>query len=86
MPAAERPGESITRRIGLMKCLTRKGADAILVSRPKYAVKEANLKVKVRCKPTESLANGAEGRSTTDRNAINWHEVERTVSNHRQRI
>jgi hypothetical protein len=33
--------------------LTRKGAHAILVSRPKYVVKEANLKVKVRCKPKE---------------------------------
>jgi hypothetical protein len=34
----------------------------------------------------QSLANGAEGRSPTDRNAIDWHEVKRTVSNHRQRI
>jgi hypothetical protein len=33
----------------------------------------------------QSLANGAEGR-ITDRNAIDWHEVKRTVSNHRQRI
>jgi hypothetical protein len=33
----------------------------------------------------KSLANGAEGR-TTDRNAIDWHKVKRTVSNHRQRI
>jgi hypothetical protein len=31
--------------------LTRKAADAILVSRPKSAVKEANLKVKVRYRP-----------------------------------
>jgi hypothetical protein len=50
MPAAERQGETITCRIGHMS-LTRKGADAILVSRPKNDVKEANLKVKVRCKP-----------------------------------
>jgi hypothetical protein len=33
----------------------------------------------------QSLANGAKGRST-DRNAIDWHEVKRTVSNQRQRI
>ena len=33
----------------------------------------------------ESLANGAEGR-TTDRNAIDWHEVKGTVSNQRRRI
>ncbi len=46
---AERRGETITRRIGPYGP-TRKGADAILVSRPKYGVKEANLKVKVRCK------------------------------------
>ena len=32
---------------------TRKGAHAILVSRPKCVVKEANLKVKVGCKPKE---------------------------------
>jgi hypothetical protein len=49
------------------------------------SVREANLKVKVRCKPKESLANGAEGRST-DRRAIDWHEVKRTVSNQRERI
>jgi len=34
----------------------------------------------------QSLANGAEGRSPTDRNAIDWHEVKRTVSNQRQCI
>ena len=35
----------------------------------------------------QSLANGAEGRSPTDRNAIDWHEeVNRTVSNQRRRI
>jgi hypothetical protein len=34
----------------------------------------------------QSLANGAEGRSPTDRNAIDWQEVKRTVSNQRQRI
>jgi hypothetical protein len=33
----------------------------------------------------QCLANGAEGR-TTDRNAIDWQEVKRTVSNQRQRI
>jgi hypothetical protein len=44
MPAAERPGESITRLIGLTPYgPTRKGADAILVSRPKGEVREANL-------------------------------------------
>jgi RNA-directed DNA polymerase len=32
-----------------------------------------------------TLANGAEGR-TTDWNAVNWHKVERTVRNLRQRI
>ncbi|CAN5694262.1 hypothetical protein BH24ACT20_BH24ACT20_03190 [soil metagenome] len=50
MSAVERQGETITRRIGPFG-LTRKGADAILVSRPKYGVKEANLKVEVRCRP-----------------------------------
>jgi len=50
MPVAERQGETITCRIGHIS-LTRKGAEAILVSRPKYVVKEANLKVKVRCRP-----------------------------------
>jgi hypothetical protein len=40
MPVAERPGETITRRIGL--CPTRKGADAILVNCPKDEVKVAN--------------------------------------------
>lgn len=50
MPVAERPGGNITRRIGPYG-LTRKGADAVLVSHPKSAVKEANLKVKIRCKP-----------------------------------
>jgi hypothetical protein len=49
------------------------------------SVKEANLKANVRCKPKESLANGAEGR-TTDRRAIDWHEVKRTVSNQREHI
>ena len=33
----------------------------------------------------QSLANGAQGR-TTDRKAIDWHEVKRTVSNQRRRI
>ena len=56
-PAAERRGESITRRIGLTKNgPTRKGADAILVSRPKGAVREANLKVKVGCEPERWLS------------------------------
>jgi hypothetical protein len=41
MPAAERRGKPITRRIG-PDDLTRKGADAILVSRPKGEVREAN--------------------------------------------
>ena len=33
-----------------------------------------------------SLANGAKGRSPTERNAIDGQEVKRTVSNQRQRI
>lgn len=41
MPAAERRGEPITRRIGPYGS-TRKSADAILVSHPKSGVKEAN--------------------------------------------
>jgi hypothetical protein len=40
MLAAERQGETITRRIGQYP--TRKGADAILVSYPKDDVKVAN--------------------------------------------
>src|SRR3982751_2038094 len=47
-PAAERQGETITRRIGQYP--TRKGADAILVDYPKDAVKVANPEVKVRCR------------------------------------
>jgi hypothetical protein len=39
-----------------------------------------------RLKEDQSLANGAEGRSPTERNAIDWHEVKRTVSDQRQRI
>jgi RNA-directed DNA polymerase len=34
----------------------------------------------------EDLANGAEGRPNTDWNAIDWREVERSVSNLRRRI
>jgi len=41
MPAAERPGKIITRRIG-SHYSTRKGADAILVNYPKNDVKVAN--------------------------------------------
>jgi hypothetical protein len=50
MPAAERPGEIITCRIGHMPNLKGCRRDQ-QVSRPKNVVKEANLKVKVRCKP-----------------------------------
>jgi hypothetical protein len=43
MPAAERQGEIITRRIGPTYFgLTRKGADAILVNCPKDDAKSAN--------------------------------------------
>jgi len=34
----------------------------------------------------ESLANGAEGRNSTGQSAIDWHEVERAVSDLRRRI
>ncbi len=34
----------------------------------------------------EGLANGAEGRTTTDWNAIDWRKVEKSVSNLRRRI
>ena len=34
----------------------------------------------------ESLANGAEGRNSTGQSAIDWHKVERTISDLRRHI
>ena len=57
------------------------------MSRPKDIVKDANLKVNVRCGQRNCSANGTKGRSTpTDWNAIDWRKVEGSVSNLRRRI